>query len=342
MKNKLKWGIMGAGLIANDCVAPGIVRSCNSEIVAVYSRSIQKAEQFANKFNIPNSYDSKTAFLENPEIEVVYISTPNAHHYEDIITCAKYKKHIFCEKPMCINIEEAYRIKEVCELYNIKLGVAFMFPFHPLSAITKKWLKEGRIGDVILAKSNFIFQLPECEKVNPWRLKPELSGGGAVIEVGCHCIDILNFLLNKKVVSVNATLNQNRLQPPSESMGVLTLVYEDNTFGLVTVANDIPCAGGFGTNFELHGTNGSIIGLGNLSRFSTGELIYRDKSSKEEIIRLPKDVDYEVYSNEVESFSNHVLNNTPLYSNMNNGIDNLKIILSAYKSSELGQSVNLI
>lgn len=342
MTTKLKWGIMGAGLIANDCVAPAILQSNNAELFAVYSRTKDKSDSFAKRFNISNSYSNITDFLENPEMDVIYISTPNAHHYKDVLEGVKYKKHIFCEKPMSLNMDEAYEIKKNCELNHVKYGLAFMFPFHPLSVLAKEWINQNKIGHIRLIKSNFIFELPECEKINPWRFKPELSGGGSIIEVGCHCIDILNFLIEKDIQSVSSITNINRLQPPSESTGIINLKYKDDIIGIVTVSNIIPGAGPYGCNFELHGTEGSIIGLGNLSRNPSGTLIFRNKKGVEERISLPNNSDYQLYIKEVEAFSDHIINNTPLYSDVNNGIMNMKIITAAYKSAEQNRVVSLL
>lgn len=334
MSGKLKWGILGAGLIANDCVAPAILQSKNSELIAVYARQKERADSFARKFQAPNSYDDLEAFLANPEIEVVYISSPNARHYSDSLAAIKNKKHVFCEKPMCTSIEEALQLKDACQAAGVKFGLAFMFPFHPLSVLAKNRIKEGRIGEIILMKANFVFDLPACEKINPWRFQPELSGGGAIIEVGCHGIDILNYLSEKKVVSVSATADRPRMTPPSENVGIITAVYEDNSIGLITVANNAPGAGPYGANFEVHGTLGSIVGLGNLNRFPTGKLIFRDRSGKEEIINLPfNNTDFQVYIDEVDQFSGHILKNAPLYADLENGISNMKVIMAAYRSA---------
>jgi 1,5-anhydro-D-fructose reductase (1,5-anhydro-D-mannitol-forming) len=338
MGKKIKWGIMGAGLIADDRIAPALSKTNNSELVAIYTRSKDKAKTFALKYNVLNYYDNKMDFLANKDIDVVYISTPNACHYEDIISTLKADKHVFCEKPIATSVDEALKIQEVCSLSKKKFGLAFMFPFHPLSILAKNWIDQGRIGKILLLKSNFIFDLPECEKINPWRFDPNLSGGGAIIEVGCHCIDIFNFLLGNKVVSVNAVTN---ISKPSESLAILTTTYENGTLGLITVSNNIPGAGPFGTNFEVHGENGSIIGLGNLSRNPSGKLIYRDKLGKEEIISLPNVIDYQLYIDEIESFSNHIINGTDLYGNLENGIQNMKVIDAAYMSSSEKKTITI-
>jgi predicted dehydrogenase len=341
MANKLKWGILGAGLLAEERIAPAILESCNSELIAAYGHTKDKVSRFAEKFHLPDWYDNLSEFLANPDIDIVYISTPNMYHYEDIMSAIAAKKHVFCEKPMTTSLDKAYKIKEACDKYQVKFGLAFMFPFHPLSVLAKKWLLDDRIGNVLFARANFVHDLPACEKINGWRFKPEISGGGTIIEVGCHCADILNFLLGKNVKQVSATVNRNRREEPSESVGIINLVYENNILGLISVSNNIPGAGPYGTNFEIHGTKASIIGIGNLNRNPSGKLILRDASGKEEITSLPDETDHLLYIDEIESFTSHVMYGSPLYSNIDNGIYNMEIIMSAYESAEQKKTVDL-
>lgn len=341
MSGKVKWGILGGGIIANDFIAPAIQHSKNAELVAVYSRSREKAEIFAKRHQIPYYYDNKEGFFRNETIEVVYISTPNSHHHIDVIKAAKKSKHIFCEKPMATNLEDALLMKQECLSNEVKFGLAFMFPFHPLSKLAKEWIIRGRIGEIQLVSANFIFDLPECEKVNPWRFQPELSGGGAVIEVGCHCVNILNYLIGKKIVSISAMMNRDRWQAPSESIGIISFQYENQIMGQITVANNISGAGPYGMNFMIHGKEGSIIGLGNMNRYPSGTLIFRNRLGHEEIVSLPLSSRLDLYIEEIERFSDVILNQSLPYVGLEDGIYNLKIILAAYESASLGHAVQI-
>ena len=335
---KTKWGIMGAGLLADDCFAPALLKAKNAELLSVYCRSKDKAQLFGEKYNIPSIHWSKEEFLKNPELDIVYISTPNAHHYEDVIAAANAGKNIFCEKPVALNSEEAIDMKSICDEHNVSLGIAFMFPFHPLSISAREQIQSGKIGKPRIMMANFIFDLPWKEKINPWRFNPSLSGGGVIIEVGCHCINILDHLSGLKIKVISAVADNKRNIPPSESTGVLTLTYEDGSTGIVTVANNIP-AGPYGTCFRIYGTEGCLIGKGNLSRNPSGRLSCYNKAGKEEIISLPDVTAYTLYIREIESFSKSIIDRNEYVFNIQYGIEHMKVIDSAYKSIETGQRI---
>jgi predicted dehydrogenase len=341
MRRKIKWGILGSGLIADDRIAPAIQRASNAELVAVYARTLKKVITFAERYNVQCYYSNKSDFLDDAEVEAVYISTPNSFHYEDVIASARSKKHILCEKPMAIRIEECQKMNEVCKQADVKFAVAFMFPFHPLSITAKKWIASGKIGEWKLLKANIIFTLPECERVNPWRFQPEISGGGAIIEVGSHCIDILNYLVGEKVVSVTAMTDSERFSPPSESVGMIILKYENNAHGIITVANNLASAGSYGNNFEIHGTKGSIIGVGNLTRNPSGRLIYRNTKGEENIINLPDRTNLKLYTDMIQNFSQCIIENKSPRSNALHGILNMQIITAAYDSAKTGKTIKI-
>lgn len=337
----MKWGILGAGLFAEDRLAPALNLSRNAELHAVYARDKEKASLFAHRFNVKKYYFDYFSFLSDPAIDIIYVCTPNFRHHEDTLAAIQAGKHVFCEKPMTTSLDKAYQIQNACEKHQVNFGLAFMFPFHPLSVKAKNWIQEGRIGDILYVKSNFVHDLPAIEKKDNWRIKPEISGGGTIIEVGCHCADILNYLLEKKVKEISAVVNHARWQAPSESVALLNLIFEENILGTIAVSNNIPGAGPYGTNFEIHGTKASIIGIGNLNRNPTGKIILRDEHGKEEIISLPDRTDYQLYIGEIESFSSHIISGSTFYSGLNNSLYNMKIIMSAYESAEQKKTVKI-
>jgi predicted dehydrogenase len=341
MKRKVKWGILGAGLIANDCVAPAIQKADNAELVAIYARSPEKANNFAKRHNVQRYYSKKPDFLADKEIEAVYVSTPNSFHCDDVIASARSKKHVLCEKPMATSIEECMKMVNNCKQANVKFAVAFMFPFHPLSIIAKKWILSKKIGEVKLLKANIVFKLPQCERVNPWRFDPHISGGGAIIEVGCHCIDILNYLISKRVISVTAMMDFDRFCSPSERLGTIILRYETGIYGIITVANDLPSAGPFGNNFEIHGTKGSIVGLGNLTRYPSGELIYKNTKGDKTTIRLSDCTDLKLYTDEIKYFSQCIMYNKPPRTNALYGTQIMKIIFAVYRSTKTERTIRI-
>jgi len=183
MKDKLKWGIISTGRIAQT-FADGVLHSDTGKLVAVASREKQKAQQFAEKFNIPSAYGSYEELLADSNVEAVYIATPHPSHALWAIRTAEAKKHILCEKPIGINHAQAMAIVDAAIENDVFLMEAFMYRCHPQTKKLVELLRENIIGDVRVIQATFSFQAtfsPES------RLFNNDSGGGGILDVGCYC-----------------------------------------------------------------------------------------------------------------------------------------------------------
>ena len=130
METKLKWGLLASGRIAN-AFAKGVLASQNGQLVAVGSRSQEKADEFAKQYDIPNRHGSYEALLADPEVDAVYISTPHPGHAEWAIKAAEAGKHILCEKPITMNASQAMAVIEAARQNDVFLMEAFMYRCHP-------------------------------------------------------------------------------------------------------------------------------------------------------------------------------------------------------------------
>ncbi len=179
---KLRWGILAAGRIAGT-FARGVAHSASGEVVAVGSRSLEKAEAFAQEHAIPRRHGSYEALLADPEVEAVYIATPHPKHAEWAIKAAQAKKHILCEKPLGINAAEAEAIIAAAQASDVFLMEAFMYRCHPQIAKLVELLRAKTVGEVRLVQSTFGFHAgfdPES------RLFAKALGGGGILDVGCY------------------------------------------------------------------------------------------------------------------------------------------------------------
>ncbi|HOK80200.1 MAG TPA: aldo/keto reductase [bacterium] len=183
MKKTLKWGIISTGRIAQT-FADGVLHSDTGKLVAVASRDKQKAQQFAEKFNIPSAYGSYEQLLADSNVEAVYIATPHPSHALWAIRAAEAKKHILCEKPIGINHAEAMAIIDAVIENDVFLMEAFMYRCHPQTRKLVELLRENIIGDVRVIQASFSFHA----SFNPEsRLFNNNLGGGGILDVGCYC-----------------------------------------------------------------------------------------------------------------------------------------------------------
>ncbi|MHB9024126.1 MAG: Gfo/Idh/MocA family protein [Armatimonadota bacterium] len=183
MSKKLAWGLIGTGGIAR-AFASALTHSHTGELVAIGSRSMEKAEAFAAEFPAPHRHGSYEALLANPAVEAVYISTPHPNHAEWAIAAAKAGKHILCEKPIGLNAAEAQQIIDAAKRHDVFLMEAFMYRCHPQIAKLIELLRGGAIGEVRVIQATFSFHSP----FNPdSRIYKNALGGGGILDVGCYC-----------------------------------------------------------------------------------------------------------------------------------------------------------
>ncbi len=202
-KTKAKWGILGTANIAEKALVPGIRNSQSSRLYAVGSRDGAKAERFAEEFEVPESYGSYEALLDDPEVEFVYIPLPNHLHHKWTINAAKKNKHVLCEKPLAVNQKEVKEMFEDANEHGVKLMEAFMYRFHPQVLQVKELLEEGTIGEPTFFRGAFSFPLATEDREDDIRWKEEM-GGGSVMDLGTYSINTVRYLFDEEPVKVFA------------------------------------------------------------------------------------------------------------------------------------------
>ena len=145
---KVKWGVLGVASIAVREVIPAMQKGAKSEITAIASRDLHKAEKAAGQLGIPKAYGSYEALLEDPEIEAVYNPLPNHLHVPWSIEAAEAGKHVLCEKPIGRTVKEAKQLLAARERYGVKIGEAFMVKTHPQWLRVRELVRAGTIGDL--------------------------------------------------------------------------------------------------------------------------------------------------------------------------------------------------
>jgi predicted dehydrogenase len=200
VERKLRWGILSTANIGRAAVIPAIQSSKNGEVVAVASRDAHKAAEFAAKLGIPKSYGSYEALLDDDTIDAVYIPLPNSMHYEWTIKAAQAGKHILCEKPLALNTAQCQEMDAASRECGVLLLEAFMYRFHPRIEKMVKLAQTGALGSLRMIQSSFTFKLTHTEDI---RLQTDL-GGGALMDVGCYCVNVSRLLAGEEPVAAQA------------------------------------------------------------------------------------------------------------------------------------------
>lgn len=200
MSKKVKWGILSTGRIAKT-FAKALKAAHNCELIAVGSRTTEKAKQFAHEFNIPHYYGSYSELVSNPEIDVIYVATPHNFHLENTLLAFEHGKHVLCEKPLGVNAKEINIMIEKAKEKNLFLMEALWSRFLPNIIKTKELIESGEIGDVSLLTASFCIKSMNGPEHRHFNI--DLCGG-TILDIGIYNIFLSLFLFGKPE-SITAT-----------------------------------------------------------------------------------------------------------------------------------------
>src|SRR5487761_526783 len=189
--NNVRWGVLGVAKIATEKVIPGMKRARGVEVVAIASRTADKARQAAARLALPKWYGSYGELLADEQIDAVYIPLPNHLRVFWSIQCLDAGKHVLCEKPIGLNVAEAEMLAAVGRQHpRLKLMEAFMYRHHPQWVTARRLVAEGRIGQLRTIQTLFSY----CNRTpNDVRNQAEIGGGG-LMDIGCYPISLARFL----------------------------------------------------------------------------------------------------------------------------------------------------
>jgi len=263
--------MLGSGFIARFYADSLQAQRARDKLISVYSRNIEKAKKFAEDYSLGFYSDNMDKVVGRKDVDVVVISLPNNLHEAAVAACAKAGKHVLCTKPLGRNAEEAKRMLDMVEKAGITGGYLEDLCYTPKFLKSVKSIQDGNIGKVLWAKSREAHPGPHSD----WFWDHEQSGGGAMVDLGCHCVEIARGYIGKKVRPVEVMCWAATQVHPIKA--------EDSAIGLVKYANGAIgqfevswCfRGGMDLRDEVMGTEGTIW-LNNFLRtgfemFSTGK-----------------------------------------------------------------------
>lgn len=202
---KVRWGILSTANIGMTKVTPAIQQAENCEVVAIASRSKEQAQRAAKQLSIPGFYASYEALLEADEVDAVYIPLPNNLHHEWTIKAAAAGKHVLCEKPIGLSAAEGEEMAAACDEAGVKLEEAFMYRHHPTWVEAVRLLGSGAIGELQAVQSWFSYFNDDPNNI---RNRVQL-GGGAIMDIGCYCINLSRMLFEAEPTRVEAAVRRD-------------------------------------------------------------------------------------------------------------------------------------
>ncbi len=250
----MKLAILGSGFIARFYADALVGQRRKDEITIVYSRTLENAKKFADDYKVPHYTDSIKECVSHKEVDAVIIGLSNDMHLESVIAAAEAGKHVLCTKPLGRNAKEAYQMLQAVEKANVTGGYLEDLVYSPKSLKSMATIQSGAIGEVIWAKSRETHPGPHSD----WFWDKEKSGGGAIIDLGCHCVELCRNYIGKNVKPVEVMCwADTRVHPiDAEDNAVALVKYENGAIGQFEVSWSF--RGGMDLREEVMGTEGTI------------------------------------------------------------------------------------
>ena len=293
----LRWGILGCGDVAEHKGGPPLYTVDDSELIAVMRRDRAKAESFAERHGAKRVYTDIDDLLADDELNAIYIATPPYLHCEQTIRTARAGKHVLCEKPMAMTVDECQRMVDACHDANVTLMLAYYRNFYPNIVKMKGLMDAGAIGDIVLAKINHTgFYNPNRHDLKNWRVNRDISGGGVLMDLGSHRISLLQYLMGA-VASVQGYAETVHLDIDVDDSAVFTLRFESSAHAVANINWNV---GVSIDDVEVYGTKGRL----RCSPLNSGNLTLETKS--EGLVELHQTPLTHTHTGLVEDFVNHL------------------------------------
>lgn len=268
MKNKIRWGILSTAAIT-DQFFPALKGHKQSELAAIASRDIRKADEAARQWKISKTYGSYQALLDDPNIDVVYIPLPNHLHLEWTLRAARAGKHVLVEKPIALSVEEVDQMAAAAKENNVIIQEAFMYRFNPQTVKINQLMGEGVLGELRFMRSGFQHI---HNRMEDYRLNPDF-GGGVLWDMGCYPVSFFQMITGSAPFRVSAYKHLGKTGIDRSFFA--TMHFIKNVTSQLAISFDLPSY----SNVELHGTEGILfISSPFKQRGPTGIILKRGKS----------------------------------------------------------------
>ena len=198
----IRFGIVGFGLHAVKRLMPGFAAARRSRVTALTRRDLGQAQASARQFQIEHAFTSTADLCASPDVDAVFVASPDVLHLQDVLEAVRHRKPVLCEKPMARTPQEARAMVYAARNAGVMLGIAHVMRFEESVRLFRERILAGSIGQPQLARADFF--APMLTSARTWVHDPKLATGGPLADIGVHCIDTLRFVLGDEVRSVSA------------------------------------------------------------------------------------------------------------------------------------------
>jgi predicted dehydrogenase len=319
--------------------------ACNAELVAVYDVDEAANASVARQFNAITA--ASIDELLSLSVDAVYIATPAHLHCRQTLQCFSAGKHVFCEKPLGITVAEAERMIAQAQAVGCRLGSAFMMRFHSQHQAALRMIQDGRIGKLVYGRAQLSCWYPPI--AGAWRQDSEKSGGGSLIDLGGHCIDLLEMFFGE-VKRVSCFVGNSIHSYKPEDSAVAVLAFENGAIATVDAFFCVPDQSSDNV-LELYGSLGSILAKGTIGQGSAGTMVARlegqtggYEAEQERVSNGGIEIEPDPlnpYRAEIEAFSQALLDDREPPVGAQAGLRSQRVLAACYTSARTGTVIEI-
>ena len=329
---KIGFALAGLGSLSTYQIVPALQKTKFCKLAGIITGHPAKAERWKAQYNIPDkniyNYDTMEKMADNPDIDVVYVVTPNALHAEHSVKAARAGKHVLCEKPMEVSVEKCRQMIDECKKAGRRLAIGYRLHFEPNNLECVRLSREKVFGDLKMVNACFGYAAGDP---NQWRLKRDLAGGGPLMDVGIYALQAARYLSGEEPVLVSAI--ETKTDPVKFKEVEETITWQMKFPGGVVAHCDTTCGFDGLNRFTGYARDGwfrlepafSYHGL-------------RGRRSDRMEINLP---DIDQFAAEMDDFAQCILDNQPTKVPGEEGLRDVKIMMAIYEAARTGKTVSL-
>ena len=306
----------------------GFAEADDSRLVGMWRRNGEKAKANAREFSIPEVFPTPEALCASPDVDAVFIVSPDALHLPDVLMAARHGKAVLCEKPLGMNVGEVEEMLRATKAAKVLLGVAQNMRYYRSLALIRQWIAEGRIGKPVLAHSQFAYSAEKSPR--EWIYDPALACGGPIGDVGVHCVDALRFVMQTDVSTVSTVAHGDAESGAVESFAALALSFTSGAAGAVTVTT----RSDYRSAVEVTGETGVILCENGLTVDHPVDVVLRRGKDVVESVRVSN---ADAYGRMLDGFSQWVEGRGDYLAPASDGLHNQRVLDAAYASWRSGK-----
>ena len=324
----VRFAILGFGHHAVRRLVPAFAKCTDSSLVGMWRRDPVAAAANCAEFEIEHCFPTREALCSSPEVDVVFITSPDAMHKDDMLLALQHGKAVLCEKPLAMNAADAEAMAAAANRAGVLFGVGQNFRYNSSLVWMREQIQTGKIGEPQLAHAQYAY----LAKMAPrkWITDGTLACGGPIADVGVHCIDALRYVLDREVTSISTLARKDEASGNVEAVASMQMEMSGGVYATVTASGRAL----YRTLIEITGSDGVLTAENGLTVDRSVEVVLRRAGEVVETVILNNGDGYTLM---LDSFAHAVRGAETFAASGEDGVKNMRAVDAAYKSWRTGQ-----